>query len=357
MTQALNNTINTLGSSLQSLILHTGKSLTAQTLAAISLFPRMEELNCHASHIEGDSFLESVDSLLAQYNATILPSFSALHTLRIRGTRSLFCAILTCLPFGTLRSLYLETEDPEQGVATWKPTFDLLVSKTSDSLIEFTLDQILEPEEMDAILSLNTERASDADTHIASALDTLRPLRGLKALKKFTVDGMILPEFRDKDLEELAKWWPNLEHLDLGTLPGVLEHGGAEAEKWKPKVTVKALEVLAKCCPGLRSLTLPLDICENSSELSKTCHNQNNDAVIQQRTLTRLLVGYTAVSEDKDSEVIPAFVRTALRLFPEIQEIECTSLDRSVSVDVALEVSLKEHGLRVGTLDGFANGR
>lgn len=326
--------------SLCNLVLHTGKSLTPQTLAALASFPNLAQLSVHASHIDADDFA----SALPLDSAT----FPALHTLRIRGQRALFCAILEALPQGHLHSLYLETEEPEQGLVAWRETFDLLVAKAADTLIDFTLDQILELEEMEDTISY-----VESDTRLAA--ETLQPLSGLRAMRRFTIDAMILPDFTDKDIDRIASWWPLLEQLNLGTLPGMQEH----AQPWIPKVTVAALTTLAKRCPRLETLTLPLDIsalaCKSPDEPEADGKGENGP-VLPQTALRKLYVGHAGASDS-----IPDFLRSVLQVYPKLEDLECITIEKSVSLDAQREASLQVQqvlgGRTAGTLDGYADGQ
>ena len=331
MTNKLNHVIPCF-SSLRSLTLLTGQSLSVETLAALCRFVNLQDLYIHASHLDAEEFTQAVSSPPSQ-------SFPALRSLRIRAQRSLFRAIFDVLPHGTLESLYLETEEAAQGPSAWSPTFTLIASKAADTLIDFTLDQILDPEEMEANLSTS-------ETYTRFALETLRPLCKLRALRRLTIDAMLLPDFADRDIDQMATWWPKLEHLDVGEAADVLEHA-AHA----PKITIKALHYLAKRCPNLRSLSIPLDSseCGQSDVAPSTMED-----TVRQKVLERLAVG-----PPPPEEHITTFVRSVLEIFPCLREIECTSAETSLSVEV--QTVVKEHALDVehpkGTSDGFAGGQ
>lgn len=327
-TPVLNEGITMLRS-LRSLVLHTGKSLTTHTLASLASFPHLEQLSVHAGHIDTTEFISALSPT---------SRFPSLRSLRIRGQRSLFCAILDIIPYGTLQSLYLETEDYDQTSHAWKPTLHLIACKAADTLIGFTIDQLLEPEEMNSMFLFGI------DTRLA--LDTLQPLSGLRALCRFTVDAMILPDFTDRDIDQMAGWWPHLEHLDLGTLPGVLDH----IEAWTPKVTLASLHHLAKRCPSLQTLTIPLDI-SNPAAISAHAAEKSRGSITQQTALRRLYVGPPPAAD-----AIPAFVRNVLDIFPRVAEIECTSVDKSLCVDIPAHMkdatAAAEEEPYAGTLDG-----
>ena len=221
--------------SLRSLTLLTGSSVTAGTLAALGQLMDLEDLYVHASCVDADDFTRAISTQTAQ-------PFSSLRSLRIRAQRPLFCAILDVVPRGTLSSLYLETEEAGQGPSAWHPTFTLLAAKASDTLLDLTLDQILDPEDPEA-----NPTTPAADPRLA--LTALQPLAALRALRRLTLDAALPPALTDADIDTLARWWPALEHLTLGALPD----GDAE----EPALTHAALATLARRCPRLRTLALP----------------------------------------------------------------------------------------------------
>lgn len=336
MSPALNGAIPSFYS-LRSLVLLTGQSLTAETLASLGSFPHLQDIYVHASDIDAEDFSRAISTQAVQ-------PFPTLRSLRIRAQRSLFRALLDVLPPNTLESLYLETEDPAQGPAAWHATFALIAAKAGRTLAALTLDQILDPEELDATLA-----APGADARIA--LDTLAPLQGLRALRRLTIDAMLLPDFADADVDTLGRWWPALEHLDLGALPDVQDRAAPA-----PTLTVRALRHLAARCASLRSLTIPLDTssCSGDDDADADAEGEHDGKEaappVRQRALQSLFVGPPPADEH-----IGAFVRSVLELFPCVKEIECTSAERSLSVEV--QTVFKDAAHRKGTSDGCADGQ
>lgn len=335
MSSALDYTIPSFRS-LDSLTLVTGKSLSAETLAALGLFPHLRDLCVHASHIDSDDFARAISTHTSQ-------PFGNLQNLRIRASRSLLCTFVDVLPRHTLRSLYIETEEPAQGPTAWKTILALIALKAADTLIEFTLDQILDPQELETQLS-----SVGFDTRFA--LDTLQPLSELRALRRLTIDAMLLPDFTDRDIDEMASWWPNLEHLDIGALPDSEDR----TSDWSPKLTVLALQYLAKRCPSLQTLTMPLDFSAQAFPVSDAGKASDKPKVVKQRNLRRLLVG-PPPSDDR----IAALVKRVAAIFPCVEEIECASAGRTLSIEVRTvdERPAGEVECCAGTPDGFANGQ
>jgi hypothetical protein len=298
--------------SLHSLVLSTGNSLSARTLASFSTFPNLQRLSLHASHVNAEDFTAALPPTA---------SFVALRTLRIRGSRSLIHAVLALIPRGTLQSLYIEAEDFDHDPWAWKSTFDLINSRAKDTLIDLTIDQVLEA----------AETANVITPRISPTLDILQPLRGLAALRRFTIDVMIPLDMEDRNIDDMASWWPNIEKLDLGTV-------GHDTEPAQPKITLTALRTLARC-QNLRSLTLPLDV-------SAPCKPTTEEKMISQTALRTLLIGGLPPTNVD----MPAFIRHVLAIFPRVEELECTSVDKSLHVDLSSKNA-------VDTLDEFANGQ
>ncbi len=157
---------------------------------------------------------------------------------------------------------------------------------------------------------------------------------------------MILPDLTDKDIEQMASWWPRLQRLDLGTLSGSAEH---DAQHPTPKITFASLRSLAKHCRDLRRLVLPLDLTATSEH--KPSEAEEEKIPTQTALHTLLLGGLPAPDADMSS-----FIRQTLAVFPGLEEIECTSVDRSLHVD--LSASAKDEADEdVVAMDGLANGQ
>ncbi|KAI0091506.1 hypothetical protein BDY19DRAFT_930806 [Irpex rosettiformis] len=315
--------------SLHSLTLSTGNSLTAGTLASFASFPNLQHLSVHASSIDAEDFTAALPP-----NA----SFASMHTLQIRASRSLICAILAIIPRDTLHYIHIEAEEFDQDPLAWKPTFDLLTSRAADTLMDLTIDQTLNPDEMESLefLSLRSPRFT---------LETLRPLYALTALQRFTLDVMILPDLTDKDIAQMASWWPHLQVLDLGTLSGGTAHNGRLVA---PKITLASLRSLAKRCRNLRTLVLPLDLTVNSYALEK-----KEEKIPAQTALHTLLLGGLPPA---DTDMSP-FIRQILAIFPRLEEIECTSVDKSLYMDLSTSTGKDSMDIHAVMMDEFANGQ
>lgn len=89
------------------------------------------------------------------------------------------------------------------------------------------------------------DESTDSATQIS--MDTVSPLLEICNLRHLELDGYLL-ELGDANIAEMAESWPAIEILHLPFMAG-----------GTVRPTVGALETLARRCPGLRSLTIPLD--------------------------------------------------------------------------------------------------
>ena len=339
MSPALDATLRSLRS-LRHITLHTGRSLTPQALSFVATLPNLEHLYIHCSHIEA----QDVTSFLRSPTET----FPRLHTLRVRASRELVSLIFSLLPSGRLRSLYIESEESQLDPKGWRGSFSLLAAKAATSLISLTIDRIA-----DSVENADATPAVDAaEDPSCFTVDALQPLGALRALRHFTLDTVELSNFTDEEIDQLASWWPELATLDLGTTPGT----GDRAENWMPKATVATLERLATRCPALRALTIALDATPTSAQcvVDGPAHAESCKTQLALRAL------HVGCPDGAEPKVFQTFTRTALRIFPNLAEIDVSTAEKSITVDIT--TALREDGevavdRTAGTEDGFADGQ
>jgi hypothetical protein len=90
------------------------------------------------------------------------------------------------------------------------------------------------------------------------SFEDIQNLRSIKQLHHFACDLTLPPLLRDQELTDLATWWPDLEHLELGSVPQ-----GDETEprvSGNAQITVASLTTFATKSPKLEKLILPLRI-------------------------------------------------------------------------------------------------
>ena len=237
--------------SLRALSLKTGKSLTVYTLAAIAAFPCLDELEIHAGHIDADELAD----LTTIHEMPLFPSLQMLH---IRAQAPLVELVLQKMPSGNLRRLIIEAEQPPMPPLAWASAFSLIPTKAANSLRELTIehhaDSIIErnSNEISTPPQLNSSKSINQFT-----VATLYPLAKLPNLRKLVLDTTVCPDLCDADIEEVAKWWPQIEHLDLG---GLLWDVDCLGYTRKLRASLRCLDILSRLCPRLETLVINLDI-------------------------------------------------------------------------------------------------
>ncbi|CCM02544.1 uncharacterized protein FIBRA_04646 [Fibroporia radiculosa] len=230
--------------SLTALQLRVGKQLSTQVLLTLATAaPCLEALDIEAHHITAESMCASVSSA----SAPLL--FPALRDLRINSTPGLFGMMLPLMPPSVLRSVHFDVCAPD-GPSALLPLFGALVATAGSSLESLVLEYWPDFE----------EEEGDPRTEFPDwfTLDLLRPLAGLISLRYFRLTAARLPCLDDKDVGEIGKWWRQVEHLDLGTRD--------QRSDWGPGLTPGVYASLAKMCPMLKSLALPVDVPEFADE-------------------------------------------------------------------------------------------
>ena len=239
-----------------------------------------------------------------------------------------------------MHAIYIQTKDFDQDPLAWKPTFELLTLGSANTLTDFTIDQLQGIDDIgDANFLSHRSRQFP--------LDVLRPLHALTALQRFTLDTIFPPDLTDSDMAQIASWWPRLQKLDLGTLSGC---PGTDAQFTPAKMTLACLPSLAKHCRDLRTLVLPLNL--RTSDLSSPLNKVAEEKVPAQTALQTLLIGGLP-PPDMDT---PTLIRQILTVFPRLEEIESTTVNRSLLG--GLETSDKDSmDTETVLMDEFANGQ
>lgn len=236
--------------SLRILSLTTGTSLPVATLAAIAAFPCLNELEMHAGHIDADELADSI----ANHETPLFPALQMLH---VRARASLVELLLQQMPCDSLRRLVVEAEQPTQIPSVWQSAFNLIPAKATNSLRELTIEHhMCSTIELDST-SDNTPQSNVSEPGTQFTISTLRPLAQLPHLRRFVLDTTVAPDLCDADIEEVGKWWPSLEYLDLG---GLLSGAECIGYPRKSRASLRCLEGLARVCPRLETLVINLDI-------------------------------------------------------------------------------------------------
>ncbi|CDO69759.1 hypothetical protein BN946_scf184766.g4 [Trametes cinnabarina] len=298
MTAPLNSAVAAL-TQLTSLTIYANCFLTPETLAAVATFPRLRSLSVHASSIRDSDFATA----LARSSA---PCFPTLQELEIRTNGPLFAVLLETLPVGVLAKLRAELDRCSRGPRYLKGVFELLAQKTSHSLRELVIEESTDYEDLDS----SAQSQASAEWY---PLSLLKPLAALRELRRFELVSTLPPALGDADLGELGKWWPYLDHLNLGTFdPEYLPVA------WQIRLTPAALGAVAKYLPRLTGLALPIppsDLLVSSGQ---------PDTLKAQHTNLRSL----AIGDVPDAAACAAvLVQAIMDFFPLLTTLDCPAVE------------------------------
>ena len=256
--EKLNQAVSNL-STLKSLSLKVGISLSTATVITIANFPLLEELFAHADRVDVDSLRESLD-------ASSLPAFPNLQTLDIRSSVGVAATILQHTQSTNFTRFSIEvTQDDNSG---WMHLYPVIPT----TIQEIRIDHHIYPVDL-------TSDATDITNDHPFTIENLGALPNFTTLRAFTLETNLLVDFVDKDIEKLTKWWPALRLFDLTVSSDgeCKEGGGSEAQtaRWTPKLAVGCLSVIAKGWPHLERLRLPIDLASESKKAqSLPIHSQ-----------------------------------------------------------------------------------
>lgn len=291
-------------SRLEVLSLRLGKSLMPETITSVMSFPNLQELEIHARHLVRDD-LDNV------FQTGTVGTFPSLRKLDINAHIPIIEFVLQNISPDTLQYIRIEAEDPAPG-PSWDGCFTLIAHKASNTLEEIALEHHFEMLEQD--IESNGDPATSSDVPASESrkenlpFSTLRLLRDLKRVRRFTLDLTLPPAISDKDIEDLVCWWPNIEHLELGSAPQVLHpvHPPPTSQ-----MTIRSLARFARHSKKLRTLSLSLDPRrsgpeDSANDLVDLCHTNN---------LRTLRIGHPSLPD-------PVEMASYLhRLFPQLTEV------------------------------------
>jgi hypothetical protein len=265
-----------------------GSSLIAHTLLAVTSFPRLLEFDVHAAHFD-------VMELGELFHNCKSPMFPSLRKLRIRAHAPVIELFLDALPDDSLHTICMEVEDPTCQTVSWIKMFNLICTKSANTLRNLTIEHHTELDNLD-----NPHSNTDHDSRIP--FTNLRILGGLHHLRRFVLDTTLPATICDHELELMLGWWPELEHLDLGSVP-ITHYANSQPLSWH------SLVAIAKKSTKLTSVILPVDINWADSSLID---------LPRQFALTRLTCGYAFPPTHTDIEV----AKYLHRLFPSLRTVD-----------------------------------
>jgi len=284
--------------SLVTLDLRVGISLPMEIFCKIATtFVALRELTVDARHLDARELLEGLTTS-PMIEAEIFPS---LRDLTLQAKPALASALLQLIPSRTLETFHFDVQ--------W--TADAPSSPLRQVFAHL-------PENL---RSLSLECFDDVDIVDRA---TLRPLARLAGLQRFDAQVAVTPCLDDQDAKDLAAWWPNLEHLAVGSVQDVCE---------LPRdygMTPAACAWFARSCPALQSLALPVHIPESADELpdaallARTPSNANGRpcTAVRRHPLRRLDIGSRKTIPASISEFCE-YIRV---LFPSLTSLEVSGL-------------------------------
>ena len=281
-------------STLKSLSLKVGTSLSTTTVINIANFPLLQELFIHADRVDADSLKESLASSSS-------PVFQNLQTLDIRSSVEVAATIIEHIQSTSFTRFSIEVTLDED--TAWAHLYSVIPTTVQDIRIDYHIDQD-EP----------TSDTVDTINYHPFSIKRLGALSRLAALRALRLETNAPADFVDKDVEELMKWWPALRILDLAVSPygECKEDGGREAQlvSWIPKLTVECLRSIAKGWPHLECLRLPIDLASGSKQL--------RDFPIHVRLYELKII--PSLSAESCTPLIDANTALIRKLFPSIRD-------------------------------------
>ena len=232
---------------LKYLSLKLGTSLSTTTVFNIAKFPFLEELCIHADRVDAGSLKESVAS-------SSTPAFPRLRTLEIRSSVEVAAVIVEHIQSTTFTRVSIEVIQEDD--STWTHLYSVIPTTIQAIHIDHHID-------LDEPANENPDTINDHPFTIRK----LTALSKLTALRAFTLESNAPVDFVDKDVEELVKWWPALEILDLAISP--YWECKEQIAPWTPKLTVGCLPTVAKGWPNLERLGLPINLASEPKQVQE----------------------------------------------------------------------------------------
>ncbi|TFY73798.1 hypothetical protein EWM64_g10215, partial [Hericium alpestre] len=172
---------------LKTLSLCIGSDISAQSLAAISTFPRLEEFRVQLDAMDARALDEALSPADEGH-----PFFPALQTLHVRSSPSVTEVLFSHLASDThLHTIRLEADFKPRPVDCWTPVLSLLADKLTHTLADLSLECLTNFCEV-------PDHAFPPQLHFT--LTTLSPLSKLTHLRKFHLDASVPADLGDRDL-------------------------------------------------------------------------------------------------------------------------------------------------------------
>ncbi|KAK0214765.1 hypothetical protein IW262DRAFT_240189 [Armillaria fumosa] len=283
-------------SNLHTLLLRTGRSVTAEIIASISTLPRLNYLELHAQHLEA-SQIEDI-----WCTASRLLHFPVLQNLRLRSTPNFAVFVLQNMQSTALHTLNLDIETRDQTTPFWFALFKVMQEMFSTSLEHVSITHHLE---------LDHDMPSNVDLINTIDFAALRSLARLRDLRHLRFDTTVLMDISTEDVTQMVSWWPNLKHLEMWpeSVVDCDENSPRINSGSSPRLTLDVLPVISASLPKLEILALPVDTSAITEEAVFGLQAPGH------RNLQGLSFSY---SHAPDTNLLPLYLRN---LFPVLRQL------------------------------------
>ncbi|KAK0188672.1 hypothetical protein F5146DRAFT_1122804 [Armillaria mellea] len=231
-------------STLHTLLLRTGRSVTADIIASISTLPHLNYLELHAQHLD----VSQIEDIWR--SASGLSCFPLLQNLRLRSTPDFAVFVLQNMQSTVLHTLSVDIETRDQTTPFWLALFKVMQERFSTSLEHVSIAHHLE---LDHDIPSNIDLINTIDFAALRSLACLRDLRHLR------FDTTLPMDISTKDVTQMVTWWPNLKHLEMWpeSVVDCDENSPRINSDSSPRLTLDVLPVISVSLPKLEILASP----------------------------------------------------------------------------------------------------
>ncbi|KAK0466998.1 uncharacterized protein EV420DRAFT_1506603 [Desarmillaria tabescens] len=287
-------------STLHTLLLRTGRSVTVDVITSISTLPHLNYLELHAQHLEAFQ----IEDIWRSTSGSL--RFPALQNLRLRSTPDFAILILQKMQSIAVHTLSLDIETRDQITPFWLALFNVMQERFSTSLEHVSIMHYLE---LDYDIPLDIDLINTID------FAALRSLARLRELRYLHFDTTVPMDIGTEDVTQMVAWWPNLRHLEMWPESVV------DCDENSPRInsgsairlTLDVLPVISASLPKLESVALPLDTSGITEEIVSRLQ------VPGHRTLQAISFSYPHAP---DTNLLPLYLR---KLFPALRHVRRAS--------------------------------
>ncbi|KAK0202572.1 hypothetical protein DFS33DRAFT_1263476 [Desarmillaria ectypa] len=297
---------------LHTLLLRTGRSVTADVITSISMLPHLNYLELHAQHLEAfqieDIWLSASGPL----------RFPTLQNLRLRSTPDIAILILQNMQSTAVHTLSLDIETRDQTVPFWLPLFNVMQERFSTSLEHMSITHHLE---------LDHDIPLDIDLINAIDFAALRSLARLRDLRYLHFDTTVPIDIGIEEVIQMVAWWPNLKHLEMWpeSVVDCDENSPHINSGSTVRLTLDVLPVISASLPKLEFVALPLDTSGITEEIVSGLQVPGHG------TLQGVSFSYPHAP---DTNLLPLYLR---KLFPALRQVGHASGHDGLWASVAAE--------------------